>query len=120
MFKITIKIISFFISKFYSFKIPIKSIASGLFQFFESDFPFTPSFILKRREKLPKSANNTSTSDVAQALILDHFGSIRLVFWSIDYLFYKRSENHRLSADNILIIDLKRSLVVFRFSVKKV
>ena len=92
----------------------------GYFEFFESDFSFTLSFILKRRETLPKSANNTSTSDVAQALILDHFVSIRLVFWSTDYLFHKRSENHRLSADNILSIDLKRSLVISRFAVKSV
>ena len=92
----------------------------GYFEFFESVFSFTLSFILKRREKLPKSANNTSTSDVAQALILDHFVSIRLVFWSTDYLFHKRSENHRLSAHYILILDLKRSLVIFRFAVKSV
>ena len=89
------------------------------FEFFDSVFSFTLSFILKRREKLPKNANNTSTSDVAQALILDHFVSIWLVFWSTVYLFQKRSENHRLSADNILILDLKRSLeIFFRFAVK--
>ena len=92
----------------------------GYFEFFESVFSFTLSFILKRRETLLESANNASTSDVAQALILDHFVSTGLVFWSTDYLFHKRSENHRLSADNILIIDLKRCLVIFRFAPKSV
>ena len=92
----------------------------GYFEFFESVFSFTLSFILKRREKRPKSANNASTSNAAQALILHHFVSTRLVFWSTDYLFHERSENHRLSADNILSINLKRSLVVFRFAVKSV
>jgi hypothetical protein len=92
----------------------------GYFEFFESDFSFTLSFILKRREKLPKSANSTSKSDVAQALIQDHFESTGLVYWSTDYLFRKISENHRLCADNILILDLKRSLVIFRFAVKSV
>jgi hypothetical protein len=65
----------------------------GYFEFTQSVFSFRFSFILKRREKLPKSANNTSTSDVAQALIFHHFVSIKLVFWSTDYLFHKRSEN---------------------------
>ena len=92
----------------------------GVFEFFESVFSFTHSIILKRREKLPKSANNASTSDVAQALILDHFLSIRLVCWSTVYRFRKISENHRLSAHYILIIDLKRSLVISRFAVKSV
>jgi hypothetical protein len=92
----------------------------SFFEFFESVFLFTLSFILKRREKLPKSANNASTSDVAQALILDHFVSIRLDCWSTVYHFHKRSENHRLSAHYILSIDLKRSRVIFRFAVKSV
>ena len=92
----------------------------GYFEFFESVFSFTLSFILKRRETLLKSAHNASTSDVAQALILDHFVSTGPVFWSTVYLFHKRSENHRLSAVNFLIIDLKRSLVISRFAVKSV
>ena len=92
----------------------------GYFEFFESDFSFTLSFIVKRKETLLKSANYASTSDVAQALILDHFVSIRLVCWSTDYLFHKRSENHRLSAHFILILDLKRSRVIFRFANKSV
>ena len=96
-------------------KFQSKVLLLDYFKFFESDFSFTFSFILKRREKLPKSANNASTSDVAQALILHHFVSIRLVFWSTVYLFHKRSENHRLSAHYILSIDLKRSLENFFF-----
>ena len=50
------------------------------FEFFDSDFSFTLSFILKRREKPLINANYASTSDVAQALILDHFVSTGLVF----------------------------------------
>jgi hypothetical protein len=105
---------------FIHLKFQSKVLLLGYFEYSELDFSFTFSFILKRREKLPISANNASTSDVAQALILHHFVSTRLDCWSTDYLFHKRSENHRLSAHYILIIDLKRCLVTFRFAVKSV
>ena len=76
--------LNFIHSKFQS-----KVLLLGYFEFFESVFSFTLSFILKRREKLPKSANNASILDVAQALILDHFVSTGLVFWSTVYFFIK-------------------------------
>ena len=107
--------LNFIHSKFQS-----KVLLLDYFEFFESDFSFTLSFILKRREKRQISANSTSTSDLAQALILDHFVSTGLVLWSTDYLFHKRSENRRLSAHYILIIDLNRLLVICRFAVKSV
>ena len=66
----------------------------GHFEFSESVFSFKLSFILERRDKLPESANNASTSDVAQALILHLFVSDGMVFKSTVYLFHKRSENH--------------------------
>ena len=74
-------LILFLYLNFVHSKFQSKVLLPGYFEFFESDFSFTLSFILKRSENHRLSANNTSTSDVVQALILHHFVSTGLVFW---------------------------------------